>query len=113
MKTGEIERAGHGDLGEDFDVNKVPPCETPAWPLKSLSWPYWPYPLRAAPRGAVLKSGTRAAADSSSKSCGWGLLLRRNRPVDLKVGLCTGGWVSALPTTVIVFVINVKWFTEE
>ena len=32
---------------------------------------------RAAPRGAVLKSGTRAAADSSSKSCEWGLLLRR------------------------------------
>ena len=38
-----------------------------------------------------LKSGTRADADSSSKSCGWGLLLRRNRPIDLKVGLRTGG----------------------
>ena len=30
---------------------------------------------RAAPCGAVLKSGTRAAADSSGKSRGWGLLL--------------------------------------
>ena len=56
---------------------------------------------RAAARGrveAVLKSGTRAAADSSSKPCGWGLLLRRNRPIDLKVGLCTrGGFAQCLP----------------
>ena len=46
---------------------------------------------RAAPRGAVLKSGARTAAGSSSKPRGWGLLLRRNRPTDLKVTLCTGG----------------------
>ena len=63
---------------------------------------------RAPPRGAVLKSGTRAAADSSSKSwTGWGLLLRRNRPIiggaptSIKVGLCTGGpsrwWVCSIP----------------
>ena len=56
------------------------------------------------------------------KSCGWGLLLRRNRPIDLKVGICTNyGFIiytqvvglinTYLPLTVIVFVINVKQFT--
>ena len=39
-----------------------------------------------------------AALFSSRKSCGWGLLLRRNRLIDLKVGLCTsGGFAQYLP----------------
>ena len=58
--------------------------------------------IMTAPRGAVLKSATRAAVDSPSKSCEWGLLLRREtgRSTSIKVGLCEGGWVtSALPTS--------------
>ena len=48
---------------------------------------------RAAPRGAVLKSGTRAAADSLSKPCEWGLLLLREtgRPTSRSVSASSLG----------------------
>ena len=38
-----------------------------------------------------LRSAAERMREFSRGTCGWGLLLRRNRPVDLKVGLCTGG----------------------
>ena len=50
---------------------------------------------RAASRGAVLKSGTRAAADSSGKPCEWGLLLRREtKQVDRPQGRPLYRWLG-------------------
>ena len=82
---------------QNIEAQHIPERRTPTIPEEHvepaihMEMDYLVDGSRAAPRGAVLKSGTRAAADSSSESCGWGLLLRRNRPIDLKVGLCTGG----------------------